>query len=190
MPENLGRDTLNGVNVMIGTRKLSRAPVVLVRPKRRRINQLTWNCANVHRLRARYADFGNLYTPCYKIFSLSRITIQITLRENETGRTDTTWGWRTMLRIWSESALDSTPVVFEQDGTAVDPAYLVKWDENDHLNPQNWPIMYKWWVVFQLVMLSLAASLGSGITTPVDDTIAEYVGVSREIAVLDVSLYL
>jgi hypothetical protein len=39
-------------------------------------------------------------------------------------------------------------------------------------------------------MLALAGSLGSSITTPADDTIAEYTGVSNELAVLDVSLYL
>ena len=133
---------------------------------------------------------GTYTLPVIKFSPQVELQFRITLRENGTVRTDTTWDWRTMLRIWSESALDSTPVVFEQDGTAVDPAYLVKWDENDDLNPQNWPIMYKWWVVFQLIMLLLAASLSSGITTPVDDIIAEYVGVSSEIAVLNVSLYL
>ncbi|KAL3480876.1 major facilitator superfamily domain-containing protein [Aspergillus californicus] len=72
----------------------------------------------------------------------------------------------------------------------LDPAYLVKWDQDDPLNPQNWPVRYKWWVTFQLGMLALAGSLGSSIMTPADHIIAEYVGVSQEVAVLNVSLYL
>ena len=72
----------------------------------------------------------------------------------------------------------------------LDPEYLVKWDRDDPLNPQNWSVKYKWWVTFQLGMLALAGSLGSSITTPADDTIAKYTGVSGEVAVLDVSLYL
>jgi hypothetical protein len=39
-------------------------------------------------------------------------------------------------------------------------------------------------------MLALAGSLGSSIITPADSIIAKYVGVSSEVAVLDVSLYL
>lgn len=75
-------------------------------------------------------------------------------------------------------------------GSPLDPEYMVKWDQDDQLNPQNWSVKYKWWVTFQLGMLALAGSLGSSITTPADDTIAKYTGVSNEVAVLDVSLYL
>jgi hypothetical protein len=39
-------------------------------------------------------------------------------------------------------------------------------------------------------MLALVGSLASSITTPADDTIAKYIGVNSEAAVLDVSLYL
>jgi hypothetical protein len=72
----------------------------------------------------------------------------------------------------------------------LDPDYLVKWDVDDPMNPQNWPARYKWWVTFQLGMLALAGSLGSSIMTPADSIITNYVGVSREVGVLDVSLYL
>ncbi|KAJ5891637.1 uncharacterized protein N7473_007865 [Penicillium subrubescens] len=78
----------------------------------------------------------------------------------------------------------------EKSEITLDPEYMVKWDANDQLNPQNWPVSFKWWVTFQLGMLALAGSLGSSIITPADNIIAEYVGVSSEVAVLDVSLYL
>lgn len=95
-----------------------------------------------------------------------------------------------MFRIWSKSALDGPPIGGEKDQIVPDPAYLVKWDTNDPSNPENWPIAFKWWVTFQLGMLALTGSLGSSITTPADNIIAEYVGVSSEVAVLDVTLYL
>lgn len=78
----------------------------------------------------------------------------------------------------------------EKEQTELDPAYIVKWDRDDPLNPQNWSVRYKWWVTFQLGMLALAGSLGSSIMTPADGVIAQYISVSSEVAVLDVSLYL
>lgn len=92
-----------------------------------------------------------------------------------------------MRRFWSRHAVES-PV--EKSEATLDPEYMVKWDYNDPLNPQNWPVSFKWWVTFQLGMLALAGSLGSSIITPADNIIAKYVGVSSEVAVLDVSLYL
>lgn len=93
--------------------------------------------------------------------------------------------WLSML---GTSLTDKLPAQEEQ--TDFDPAYMVKWDRDDPLNPQNWSVRYKWWVTFQLGMLALAGSLGSSIMTPADGIIAQYVGVSSEVAVLDVSLYL
>ena len=94
-----------------------------------------------------------------------------------------------MVRIWPKSAHDQ-PSDLEKAPPSRDPEYQVKWDPDDPLNPQNWPVRYKWWVTVQLGMLALAGSLGSSITTSADDTIAEYIGVSSEVAVLDVSLYM
>ena len=67
---------------------------------------------------------------------------------------------------------------------------LVDWDENDKSNPRNWSNAYKSWITFQLGMLALAASMGSSIVAPADNEIAEYVGVSSEVAVLSISLYM
>ncbi|KGO46723.1 Major facilitator superfamily domain, general substrate transporter [Penicillium expansum] len=95
-----------------------------------------------------------------------------------------------MTRIWPKGSLINSQAEPEKDPASLDPAYLVKWDQDDVLNPQNWTPRYKWWVTFQLGMLAFAGSLGSSITTPADDTIAKYTGVSSEVAVLDVSLYI
>ncbi|GAM82311.1 hypothetical protein ANO11243_002900 [Dothideomycetidae sp. 11243] len=74
------------------------------------------------------------------------------------------------------------------DGSSTD--YLVKWDDNDPEDPQQWATAYKCWVTFQLGMLALAGSLGSSITSPADKVIATYVGVGEEVSVLAVSLYI
>ena len=66
---------------------------------------------------------------------------------------------------------------------------LVKWDADDPENPRNWSVTNKCWITFQLGMLALAASLGSSITSPAGDAIATYLGVSNEVSVLSVSLY-
>jgi hypothetical protein len=68
---------------------------------------------------------------------------------------------------------------------------LVDWDgDDDQDNPRNWPNGYKYWITFQLGMLALAASLGSSIISPANQTIGKYVGVSSEVSVLSISLYM
>lgn len=68
---------------------------------------------------------------------------------------------------------------------------LVGWDgEGDPENPRNWSMGYKNWITFQLSMLALAASMGSSIIAPGENAIAQYVGVSREVTVLAISLYM
>ncbi len=68
---------------------------------------------------------------------------------------------------------------------------IVGWDEdNDTENPRNWSTGYKSWITFQLGMLALTASLGSSIISPANNTIARYTGVSSEVVVLSVSLYM
>ncbi|KAF8864616.1 MFS general substrate transporter [Acephala macrosclerotiorum] len=69
-------------------------------------------------------------------------------------------------------------------------SYEVDWDgPDDKTNPRNWGNLYKAWITFQLGMLALAASLGSSIIAPAETKVARYVGVSREVSVLTVSLY-
>jgi hypothetical protein len=82
----------------------------------------------------------------------------------------------------------STPGKKTEDVERPGP-FLVKWDEDDPENPYNWSMKYKSWITFQLGMLALAASLGSSITAPAEKAIAEEFGVSQEVAVLSISLY-
>jgi len=68
---------------------------------------------------------------------------------------------------------------------------LVGWDDdNDLENPQNWTLTFKIWVTVQLSLLAFAASLASSIISPASKTIAEHVGVSQNVVVLNVSLYM
>jgi hypothetical protein len=68
--------------------------------------------------------------------------------------------------------------------------FLVRWDENEVANPRNWSTSYKAWVTFQLGMLALAASLGSSIVSAAEPSIQNYTGVSKEVTVLCISLYM
>ncbi|KAI9743812.1 MAG: hypothetical protein M1818_002546 [Claussenomyces sp. TS43310] len=67
---------------------------------------------------------------------------------------------------------------------------LVEWDVNDEENPRNWSTGYKIFITFQLGMLAMSASIGSSIISPAEDTISKYIGVSTEVTVLAVSLYI
>ncbi|KIX07595.1 uncharacterized protein Z518_02248 [Rhinocladiella mackenziei CBS 650.93] len=68
---------------------------------------------------------------------------------------------------------------------------IVEWEgKNDPENPQNWSTHFKSWITFQLSLLAFAASLASSIISPANGTIAEYVGVSQNVVVLNVSLYI
>lgn len=79
----------------------------------------------------------------------------------------------------------------EVDRSKENDPILVGWDGNDDQeNPLNWSNGYKWWITFQLSMLAMAASLGSSIIAPAEEAIAEYAGVSKEVTVLVISLYM
>lgn len=67
---------------------------------------------------------------------------------------------------------------------------IVTFEDGDPENPKNWSSMYKSWITVQLGLLALAASLGSSIISPAEPTIAAYVGVSNEVTVLCISLYI
>lgn len=68
---------------------------------------------------------------------------------------------------------------------------IVGWDDDsDQENPQNWSTSFKIWVTVQLSLLAFAASLASSIISPASKTIAEYVDVSQNVVVLNVSLYM
>ena len=75
-----------------------------------------------------------------------------------------------------------------QAGGGKDPN-IVTWDKDDKDNPFNWSSGYKAWITFQLGMLAMAGSVASSIVSPANETISRYMGVSKEVGVLSVSLY-
>ena len=67
----------------------------------------------------------------------------------------------------------------------------VDWEgPKDPDNPINYNTYYKMWVTFCLSMLSLAATLGSSIVAPAEYILSNYFGISQELVVLGVSLYM
>jgi hypothetical protein len=104
------------------------------------------------------------------------------------GQTDT--------ELWSTSPTppndeeNALPLGDVKEKAQKDPN-IVDWDgDADPANPRNWGVAYKSWVTFQLGMLALAASLGSSIIAPGENAISQYTGVSREVTVLAISLYM
>ena len=67
--------------------------------------------------------------------------------------------------------------------------FLVRWDENDAENPQNWSSSYKAFITFTLGMQALCGSLGSSIISPAEPTISKEFNVSTEVTILTISLY-
>ncbi|PPJ49817.1 hypothetical protein CBER1_03353 [Cercospora berteroae] len=70
-----------------------------------------------------------------------------------------------------------------------EPAFQVKFDDNDPTNPRGWSNGYKAWITVQLGFLALVGSIGSSIISPAQPIISEYTGVSEEVTVLVVALY-
>lgn len=73
---------------------------------------------------------------------------------------------------------------------AVPSKLLVTWTAGEAENPRNWTRQYKWWLTIQLGLLALTASLGSSIIAPSEQAISVLTGVSNEVSVLCISLYI
>lgn len=86
----------------------------------------------------------------------------------------------------------STPSDANQGATPIrehDEAYKVDWEPNEPGNPRNWRTSKKIWVVFLLGQLALAASLASAIISPASEVIASTFHVSKELTILNTSLF-
>ncbi|KAF2207755.1 hypothetical protein CERZMDRAFT_50467 [Cercospora zeae-maydis SCOH1-5] len=70
-----------------------------------------------------------------------------------------------------------------------EPAYRVKFEDNDPANPRGWSNAYKACITLQLGFLALVGSIGSSIISPAEPIIAQEFGVSEEVTVLNVALY-
>ena len=83
-----------------------------------------------------------------------------------------------------QDAKDQTSKSSEKD------THLVDWEPKDPDNPRNFRTAFKVWITFQLAMLATAVSIGSSIIAPAEDAIAQYTGISKEVSVLAISLYI
>lgn len=86
-----------------------------------------------------------------------------------------------------ENPSTATSTEKEESGAA---SNVIGWERDDPDNPRNWSLGFKAWITFQLGMLALSGSLGSSIISPAEEVIAKYVGVSSEVTVLMISLYM
>jgi hypothetical protein len=91
-------------------------------------------------------------------------------------------------KLRDEENLSSATSTEKNEGGAA--SNIVGWEQDDPDNPRNWSLRFKIWITFQLGMLALSGSLGSSIISPAEEVIAKYVGVSSEVAVLMISLYM
>ncbi|KAF7195316.1 putative transporter C36.02c [Pseudocercospora fuligena] len=71
-----------------------------------------------------------------------------------------------------------------------DPEFQVKFDENDKDNPRSFSTPYKALITLQLGFFALTASIASSIIAPAEPVISQYIGVSEEVTVLVVALYI
>ncbi|KAK9460265.1 major facilitator superfamily domain-containing protein [Lipomyces oligophaga] len=66
---------------------------------------------------------------------------------------------------------------------------LVTFTPNDPGNPKNWSKAYKWYCTLVVALLCFDVALGSAIVTGDMDAVAVYFGVSEEVAILTVTLF-
>jgi multidrug resistance protein len=71
-----------------------------------------------------------------------------------------------------------------------DPHFKVSFEDGDAENPKNWSAHLKAWITLQLGLLAFVGSLGSSIVSPTFDVLTGEFGISREVAVLAVALYI
>ncbi|KAK5677565.1 GTPase-activating protein [Elasticomyces elasticus] len=67
--------------------------------------------------------------------------------------------------------------------------FLVEWKTNDPANPLNWSTTKKFFVTFQICLLTVSIYTGSSIYTPAIPTVAETFGVSTVAATLGLTLF-
>ncbi|KUJ19116.1 MFS general substrate transporter [Mollisia scopiformis] len=67
--------------------------------------------------------------------------------------------------------------------------FLVKWDDNDHLNPQNLPVVRKWLITVAVCVGALAVTCGSSIYSAIYDQIIAEFHSSQEVVTLGLSLF-
>ncbi|KAK8879480.1 bicyclomycin resistance protein [Apiospora arundinis] len=69
-------------------------------------------------------------------------------------------------------------------------AYLVRFEDGDPENPKNWNKYYKAFITLQLGLLAMSGSMAASIVAPAEPIVALELGISREVAVLMVALFI
>lgn len=107
-----------------------------------------------------------------------QLKVQVKVQEQEQPATD------------SASESSSPKVHVQSPDEEKREEILVKWGgKEDKENPLNWSGPFKAWITFQLCMCVFSASLAASFISPGNKAIAEYVGLSENMMVLDISLY-
>jgi hypothetical protein len=68
-------------------------------------------------------------------------------------------------------------------------AFLVKFDKGDPEDPKNFNPFFKAFLLFEMALLAFAGSTGTSIISPADAVISDYLGVSVEVTVLTLALF-
>ncbi|KAK8118310.1 bicyclomycin resistance protein [Apiospora kogelbergensis] len=69
-------------------------------------------------------------------------------------------------------------------------AYFVRFEDGDPGNPKNWNKYYKAFITVQLGLLAMTGSMAASIVAPAEPIVALELGISREVAVLMVALFI
>ncbi|KAI5357496.1 putative major facilitator superfamily, MFS transporter superfamily [Septoria linicola] len=75
----------------------------------------------------------------------------------------------------------------DNTGPRDDRSKKVEFDDKDSANPREWPLFWKYSVVFQITMTAFFLPMASSIFAPAGDLIAEEFGVSKQLALLNQS---
>jgi DHA1 family multidrug resistance protein-like MFS transporter len=88
-----------------------------------------------------------------------------------------------------QSPQDQTPLP-PTKGPEPGSEHLVDWDgPNDPNNPQNWSKGYKWWIYMVLSGMTFVVSFASSVWSTTVIVTAEEFGVSQEVMILGITLY-
>ncbi|KAK8022974.1 hypothetical protein PG991_006855 [Apiospora marii] len=84
----------------------------------------------------------------------------------------------------------SPPSDGEKDNNNNNSAYIVRFEDGDPENPKNWNKYYKAFITVQLGLLAMTGSMAASIVAPAEPIVSMEFGISREVAVLMVALFI
>jgi MFS transporter, DHA1 family, multidrug resistance protein len=89
----------------------------------------------------------------------------------------------------SRESTTHSPPTTEPTTVEQDPS-LVVWEPGDSHNPHNWTLKRKWFVTIVLNTLPLFVNVGSSILTGSSSAIGKEYGVSTEVTILVITMFL